>query len=60
GPFEETVNRLWLRWCDRQGQVIATGAEGREAEHQRAEAERRRADQLAAQLQELGINPDQP
>jgi Uma2 family endonuclease len=45
GPFEETVTRLWLRWCDRQGQVILTGAEGQDMERQRADQERQRADQ---------------
>jgi hypothetical protein len=52
GQFEEAVSRLWLRWCDRQGQVISTGAE-------RADAERLRADRLAQKLRELGINPDE-
>lgn len=59
GQFEEDVTRLWLRWCDRQGQVIPTGAEGQDAERQRAETERQRADQLAARLRALGINPDE-
>jgi Uma2 family endonuclease len=65
GAFEETVIRLWLRWCNSQGQVILTGAEGQamerqraEAERQRAEAERQRAERLAAKLRELGINPE--
>jgi hypothetical protein len=40
GQFEEEVTRLWLRWCDREGQVIATGAEGQEIERQRVEVER--------------------
>ncbi len=40
GQFEEEVTRLWLRWCDREGQVIPTGAEGREIERQGREAER--------------------
>jgi Uma2 family endonuclease len=51
GAFEEEVTRLWLRWCDRAGNVIPTGAEGQamatqhaEAERQRAEAERQRAE----------------
>jgi Putative restriction endonuclease len=51
GQFEEEVTRLWLRWCDRDGQVIPTGAEraeterqGRETERQRAETERQRAE----------------
>jgi hypothetical protein len=52
GQFEEAVTRLWLRWCDRQGQVISTGTE-------RADAERLRADRLAEKLRELGINPDE-
>jgi Putative restriction endonuclease len=43
GQFEEPVDRLWLRWCEssaeRVGQVILTGAEGRELERQRADAE---------------------
>ena len=44
GAFEEEVPRLWLRWCDRNGQAIATGAEGQKIERQRAEAERQRAE----------------
>ncbi|MDG2614979.1 Uma2 family endonuclease [Thermoleptolyngbya sichuanensis XZ-Cy5] len=43
GEFEG-VSGLWLRWCDAQGQVIWTGAEGQNAERQRAEAERQRAE----------------
>ncbi|NCJ08423.1 Uma2 family endonuclease [Synechococcales cyanobacterium C] len=50
GKFEG-VNGQWLRWCSQDGQVIPTGAEGRdlenqraETEHQRAEAERQRAE----------------
>jgi hypothetical protein len=52
GLFEEDVTRLWLRWCDREGQIIPTGAE-------RAEIERRRADRLADRLRALGVNPDE-
>jgi hypothetical protein len=52
GQFEEEVNRLWLRWCDRDGRVIPTGAE-------RADLERQRADLLAERLREMGINPDE-
>ncbi len=51
GQFEEEVTRLWLRWCDRQGQVVLTGAEGRELERQRA-------DRLAERLRAMGIDPD--
>ena len=52
GQFEEEITRLWLRWCDRDGQVIPTGAEGREIERQRAE-------RLAERLRALGVNPDE-
>lgn len=58
GAFEESVSRLWLRWCNEQGQIIPTGAERADAEHQRADAERQRAERLAEKLRELGINPD--
>lgn len=43
--FEETVTRTWLRWCDRSGQIIPTGAE--------------RAERLAERLRSLGVNPDE-
>jgi len=52
GQFEEDVTRLWLRWCDREGQVISTGAEGREIERQRA-------DRLAERLRAMGIDPNE-
>ena len=52
GAYEGHATR-WLRWCNEQGQVIPTGRE-------RAEQERLRADRLAAQLRELGVNPTQP
>lgn len=45
GQFEEEVTRLWLRWCDRDGQIISTGAE--------------RADRLAERLRAMGVNPDE-
>jgi len=49
GEFEG-VEDLWLRWCDRNRQVIATGKE-------RASQEQQRADRLAENLRELGIDP---
>jgi len=52
GQFEEEVTRLWLRWCDRDGRVVTTGAEGQDIERQRAE-------RLAGRLQAMGINPDE-
>ena len=61
----EGVRAVWLRWCDREGNVIPTGAELAEQERQRAEQERQRveqerqrADRLAARLRALGIDPD--
>jgi hypothetical protein len=73
GQFEEAVNRLWLRWCDRTGKVIPTGAEGKEIERQAKEIERQakeierqradeaaaKAERLAERLRSLGIDPDQ-
>jgi Uma2 family endonuclease len=70
GPFED-VEDTWLRWCDRDGQVILTGRErseqeGRQAEEARRQVEeaqrqaeqvRERAERLAAQLRALGIDP---
>jgi hypothetical protein len=50
GMFEGT-DTTWLRWCDHDGNVIATGAE-------RAEQERERAERLAARLRELGVDPE--
>lgn len=51
GEFEEQAS-TWLRWCNRDKQVIPTGAEGRDAERQRAE-------RLAERLRAMGINPDE-
>jgi hypothetical protein len=64
GSFEG-IDATWLRWCDHDGNVIATGAERAEQERERAEQERERAEQereraerLAARLRELGIDPE--
>ncbi len=59
GQFEDEETRLWLRWCDRGGQVILTGAEGREIERQGREMERQRAERLADRLRALGIDPNE-
>jgi hypothetical protein len=50
GEFEG-VSSEWLQWCDRQGQVILTGAEGQAIERQRVEVERQRAEQAESQLE---------
>jgi Uma2 family endonuclease len=57
GVFERRED-TWLRWCDREGNILPTGAERAEQEHQRAEQEHQRAEQLAAQLRALGVDPD--
>ena len=43
GTFEGAAGK-WLRWCDQSGQVIPTGAEGRDLERHRAEIERQQAE----------------
>ncbi len=40
----EGMNSTWLRWCDRQGQLLPTGRELAEHERERAEHERERAE----------------
>jgi hypothetical protein len=51
GTFEEQPG-IWLRWCDREGQVIATG-------YERADAASQRADRLAERPRAMGVNPDE-
>ena len=51
GEFEG-VSGAWLRWCDRDGQILPTGAE-------RAAQAEAKAAKLAARLRELGIDPNQ-
>jgi Putative restriction endonuclease len=58
GSFEEQ-DSTWLRWCDREGQVIPTGAEAKEIERQRADAAELKAQRLADRLRSMGINPDE-
>jgi len=50
GAFEGKEAQ-WLRWGDADGVLIPTGVERAEQEHARAE-------RLAAQLRELGVDPD--
>lgn len=53
----DALEATWLRWCDQTGQVIATGKERADQEHQRAEQERQRVERLIAQLRAAGIEP---
>ena len=48
----EGKESTWLRWCDRDGQLIPTGAERVKQERKRAEQERERAEQEAAARRE--------
>ncbi|MBD2102182.1 Uma2 family endonuclease [Leptolyngbya sp. FACHB-261] len=72
GEFEGK-QAVWLRWCDRQGEVLPTGDERASLEQHRAEQqqqraeqaeaqlahEQQRAQQLAERLRALGVDPDQ-
>ena len=65
GTFED-VTATWLRWCDRDGQLLPTGAErAAQAEAKTTEAEAKasaaeaKAAKLAEQLRALGVDPDQ-
>jgi Putative restriction endonuclease len=44
GKYEGSSS-TWLRWCERYGRVIPSGAERSDEEHRRAEDERRRAEE---------------
>jgi Uma2 family endonuclease len=56
GVFEG-INRTWLRWCDREGNVIPTGAERAEAERQRANRAEQELARLREKLREMGVEP---
>jgi Putative restriction endonuclease len=65
GTFEDRED-TWLRWCNREGQLLLTGTERAEQERQRAEhaeplltQERQRAERLAELLRRSGIDPEQ-
>jgi len=45
GEFEGKYYHRWLRWCDREGNLLLTGDEKARQESQRAEQERQRAEQ---------------
>lgn len=57
GKYEEK-EAPWLRWTDREGNLLLTGVERAEHERARAEYERERAERLAAQLRALGVEPE--
>ncbi|MCP4696495.1 MAG: hypothetical protein GY862_06570 [Gammaproteobacteria bacterium] len=56
----------WLRWCDRNGKLIASGVESNVLKEQRAEQESQRAGRaeqsvarLKEKLREMGIDPEE-
>jgi len=64
GVFEGRHD-VWLRWCDREGNILLTGSERAEQAEQRAslaesqlEQEKQRTQLLAERLLALGIDPD--
>lgn len=72
GPWEEWPPQQWLRWVDREGNLIPTSAEAQaaarqettEANRRAAEAEkaaaeeRRQREELLAKLRAAGIDPE--
>lgn len=65
-PGERLCQNInWLRWWDKEGNLLLWSSEQAEQERQRAEQERQRAEQerqraekLAAKLRELGVDPE--
>jgi Uma2 family endonuclease len=57
GEFEGK-RQTWLRWCDRDGQPIPTGAERADHEQQRAKEALERIARLEGQLRAAGIQPE--
>lgn len=45
GSYQNQPPLLWLRWWDREGNLLLIGSERAELEHQRAEQEHQRAEQ---------------
>jgi Uma2 family endonuclease len=58
GTFEGLA-ATWLRWCDRKGNLLPTGAEQAAQERLRAEQAEAKAAKLAARLRELGVDPNE-
>ena len=51
-------DRAWPRWWGPKSNLLLTGEERAEQSRQQAEQACQRADQFAAKLRELGIDPD--
>jgi Uma2 family endonuclease len=57
GQYEDKLG-LWLRWIDREGNLLLTGVERAEQERARADMERARAERFAEKLRALGVEPE--
>ncbi|MDY7014208.1 MAG: Uma2 family endonuclease [Cyanobacteriota bacterium] len=55
GSYQNQTQR-WLRWWDRDGNLLLIGDERAELERQRAESERQRAEDSQSQLRECALN----
>ena len=49
---------IWLRWCDRKGEIYLTGRELAKQAEASLNQERQKSERLAEQLKKLGIEPD--
>ena len=58
GSFRN-IERLWLRWFTRIGDLIKVPEEEVIVAKQETEAAQRKVDKLAEKLRELGVNPDE-
>lgn len=57
GEFEGKQD-TWLRWCDRDGNVLLTGDEIAQQAEQRTQQAEQRTQRMAEHLRSLGIDPD--
>lgn len=55
----QTIDRLWIRWLTAEGDLIPTPSERATTFQQQAAAAQQRAEQLAARLRELGVDPNE-
>ncbi|NEP14582.1 MAG: Uma2 family endonuclease [Symploca sp. SIO2C1] len=58
GEFEG-INYNWLRWCDREGNLLLTGNERATEVERLYLLERQRAERLASLLRDRGIDPQE-
>ena len=58
GKFENTEAE-WLRWCDKDGEMLPTPDEKTEKAEKRTLEAEIRAELLAAELSKLGVDPTQ-